>query len=115
MLESVLAPLRNWSPGFGNESELQLAIAERFTQAGVAFEREVSLSRVDRIDFLVGGIGIEVKTKGAENAIVRQLARYAQSPRVDALVLVTTRWTLSLPADLGGKPVHRLLLEGNAL
>jgi len=114
-VEATLAALRNWSPRFAHESDLQLAVAERFTQAGISFEREVALSAIDRIDFLVGDIGVEVKIKGAENAIMRQLMRYAQSTRICALVVVTTRWTLKLPETLHGKPVRRLLLEGNAL
>lgn len=70
------------------------------------FGQEVRLTATDRIDFMVGRVGIECKTQGGVAAVIRQLFRYAQHPDVDALVLLTTRAQLArVPAILNGKPV----------
>jgi len=95
----------------GCEDNLQQSMAAAFTRAGLAFEREVALSAADRIDFVLGEIGIEVKVDGSAPALIRQLQRYAQHGRLRALLVVTTRARLmQLPAELSGKPVHVLSL-----
>jgi hypothetical protein len=43
------------------------------------------------IDFLVGDVGLEVKTQGSVPAIFQQLQRYASFAAVRSLLLVTTR------------------------
>lgn len=90
-----------------SEDALQRGVAEVLAGAALAFTREVPLSRQDRIDFLVlGGVGIECKTKGSLSALVRQLHRYALASQVDALVVVTARAQLArLPPLLNGKPI----------
>ena len=65
------------------------------------------LAPTDRIDFLLGGVGIEVKVDGSTAQILRQLRRYASSPQIEHLVLVTNRARhRSLPAVIGGKPLR---------
>ena len=88
-----------------SEDELQLAIAEVFDAAGIAHEREVYLSSVDRPDFLIGDIAVEVKTKGSRAEVIRQLYRYASHSRVAAIVLATTRAQHRMPERISGKPV----------
>lgn len=96
-----------------DEDALQAGIAEALDQAGFAAEREVRLSDRDRIDLLVGDVGVEVKTNGTSIAAFRQCQRYAHSPRVAALILVTTRAAhTDLPATVGGKPLTVLPLLG---
>ncbi|HEX2679628.1 MAG TPA: hypothetical protein VHM19_23425 [Polyangiales bacterium] len=87
------------------EERLQLGIASALSTAGLELEREVVLAPGSRIDFLsANGIGIEVKIDGSETSVLRQLMRYAESDRVTALVLFTTRSKhLSMPAMLRGK------------
>jgi len=95
-----------------DEAELQEAIAEALRRDGIDFEREVSLAPGDRIDFLVGGVGIEVKLAGPPTAVLRQLSRYAASERVESLVLATiVARHATLPDELGGKPLHVVTLE----
>lgn len=89
-----------------DELRLQEEIAAVFAAAGVAFEREVMLTPKDRIDFLVGAVGIEIKVKGAAHAVARQLLRYAEHERIGELVLFTTRTQIVVPTTLGGKVVH---------
>jgi hypothetical protein len=60
-----------------------------------------------RIDFLVGRVGLELKTEGSVHEVMRQLRRYAESTRVDELVLLTSKVRLcGMPRTLGSKPVH---------
>lgn len=102
---------------FANEAELQAGLAEVFTRAEVPFEREVNLDKVregfrlllGRVDFLVAdSIALEVKVDGSSLQASRQLYRYAESPRVRGLVLVTSRGrhrtVISALRTVGGKP-----------
>lgn len=103
-LEQLRAHLAAGRYSFGNEDELQLAIADRLG-AGTdwSFTREHALSKADRIDFwmFTAGIGIEVKVRGGMSALIRQLHRYAQHPDVRGLLLVTSKPTLAtLPSRL---------------
>lgn len=112
-LRSVLLKGRLPAP---SEAILQEAIAATFTAAGIPFEREVCLSKKDRIDFLCEeGIGIEVKVDGGISDVTRQLHRYAQSERITRLVLVSTRMRLlTIPRELNGKHVEFIHLAGGA-
>lgn len=76
---------------FSNEKDLQDGIERVLRKKGVDFEREVALSPHDRIDFLAGNVGIEVKVDSAPNSVQRQLWRYAEHERIAVLILVTTR------------------------
>jgi hypothetical protein len=98
-----------------HEADLQLAIGDVLEGYGFLIQREVELSRGDRIDFMVGSLGIELKVKGAQNAVIRQLQRYAASDRVSALLLVTTRLQLvvGLPDALNGKPLASVAIPSS--
>lgn len=77
--------------------------------SGVLAQRERRLSDTDRIDFYVPAArtGIECKTDGSPNTVMRQLLRYTESELIDGLVLVTTRQKHRIiHSQLGGKPVH---------
>lgn len=94
------------------EEELQSAIASALTDSSVEFEREVELSKTDRIDFLVGTVGIEVKIKGSPTEVARQLNRYVQSPKIESLLLVTAKSShRGLPSSLNGKQIKVLYLN----
>jgi len=100
-----------------SEKVLQAAIHELLTEAGLDLDviREASLTERDRVDFLVRSVALEVKVDGSPNAVLRQLHRYAQSDRVGAILLVSTRARLTqLPCSLNGKPVRALHLIGGA-
>lgn len=68
------------------------------------------IKKGDRIDLLAGRVGIELKVDGGWAEVLRQLDRYAASPDVDALILITSRRRLAsgLPAELRGKPLASL-------
>lgn len=97
--------------GLGEEAYVQIAIQRLFTRERIQHGREVWLSKKDRIDFLVGTIGVEVKAQGGVGAVIRQLERYANCTGVSALVLVTTKSTLArIPTILCGKPAHAAVI-----
>lgn len=75
----------------GSEREMQMAIAKLLVENGIQFRPEARLSSRDRIDFLVGRVGIEVKHAGSYQQVASQLLRYAESDSVDAVLLVTDR------------------------
>ena len=97
------------------EADYQKGIELALSRTGTDVAREAVLSPRNRIDFLSGTVGIEVKTRGSRAAIIRQLGRYAREPRIEALILATpSRKILAgLPADILGIPVVGHLLEPN--
>jgi len=113
MMLSIAAALANTSFRADNEAVLQDAVAARFDQCRIEYEREVRLSGKDRIDFLVGNIGIELKVDGSLANLTRQLDRYAMSERIAELLVVSTRRTLCrVPTELRGKPVSVICVGG---
>jgi len=92
---------------FSSEADLQEAIEALYVQNGVSYVREARLNAKDRIDFMVGGIGVEVKVDSSLNSVQRQLWRYAASDAIDSLVLVTTKAAhKNLPEFITGKPLY---------
>lgn len=85
------------------EKSVQRQIADVLTAAALDFEDEVRLAKGDIIDFVVGRVGIEVKVAGSRRAILRQLERYAESDRIDSLILVGSI-AMGLPPLINGKP-----------
>ncbi len=113
----VLAQLSTMRVAIASEELVQSAIERALTDAGVAHKREVPLSRNDRIDFLVGSCGIEVKIQGSAASVQRQLQRYAKSERIVDLVLVTTKAQHGSKLDPAtiGKPLRVFTLWGAIL
>ncbi len=99
-----------------SEAELQVAVAEIFRMHGIAASREVRLSRGDRLDFLAGTVGIEIKVDGSLAALTRQLHRYAGLAEVSELLVVTTKSRLArVPREFGGKPIAVALLSSGVM
>lgn len=87
------------------EATLQEQIGQVLRDSGAEYRREVRLSSHDRIDFLLDGIGVEVKIKGSAKAIFRQCQRYCACDQVKAIILVTGR-SMGLPETIEGKPCY---------
>lgn len=103
---------------YHSEKELQQGVQIILGGMDLPFKAEYQLAPRDRIDFLVGDIGIECKSddsKGGTSlaSVTRQLMRYAQSPEVSHLILLTTMSKhKALPDSMNGKSlsvVHLLL------
>ena len=88
-----------------NEYQLHEHIAAALRDGGFVIQHEAVLGPRCRIDFLIDGVGIEVKRgKPQKAALLRQCARYLASEQLDALILVLDT-SVSLPRELGGKPL----------
>jgi hypothetical protein len=107
-VDAVVAVLARRQWRYRCEDDLQEAVADILAANGHIAFREVSLGRpYGRIDVLSGRVGIEVKVDGSVPAVIRQLAGYARSGRIDALVLVTSRAIhRRVPPVIGGIPVR---------
>jgi hypothetical protein len=107
----VLSELRG---PFSEEEKLRDAIA---IALGPHALREAKVGEHERIDFLVGRIGIEAKIRGTRSDVTRQLFRYAESPDIDEIILVTTRYqhTVRAPTALLGKPLTIVVCWGAML
>jgi hypothetical protein len=98
-------------PAVPAEGELHSIIMNAFLTHNLPARHEVSLGRGRRIDFLVGGVGVEIK-KGKPNAraLFAQLSRYAESPLVTELLCLVEK-SVFLPTTCGGKPLKTLSLN----
>lgn len=105
-VQTVILLLRAAAVDLSTEKRAQADVEEVFTRAGIAFEREVTLGPGDIVDFLTGGVAIELKLKGARKKdVYRQLCRYARHSSVTALVLASNM-SMGLPAEIEGKPAY---------
>jgi hypothetical protein len=104
--ERVVALLRAYRFDESSEDALQRGVDVVLRDTWFGFEREARLSARDRIDFLVGGLGIECKVDGSTAEVARQLERYAKLDAIDELVLVTTKNRhRAVPREMNGKRV----------
>ncbi|MGE4457152.1 MAG: hypothetical protein AB7E13_09455 [Arcobacteraceae bacterium] len=93
-----------------DEKRLQADICTAFDLHNIPYTREEPLDN-GVVDFMVGGLAIEVKIRGRASAmnIYRQLERYSQSDRVEAILLITSH-TMSIPETINNKPAYLLRL-----
>jgi len=107
----IVASLRGYRFNYSCEDDLQKALASVLTRCSIPFQREYVLSPKDRLDFLVGTTAIEVKIQGSLVEVVRQVQRYLQSPKIESVIVVTTRNThRRMPETMNGKTIHVLYL-----
>lgn len=110
--EAVLGALRTIRCGAAcSEEELHREAAAAFARAGLDARHEARLAPRCRIDFLVGGVGVELKkSRPAPAALRAQLARYAACDAVNELVVACPRG-VDMPRAIGGKRVTVIGLE----
>jgi hypothetical protein len=101
---------------FKNEKELQDEIGRMLDSDRVQYVREMHVGKNNILDFLLvaSRSALEIKTKGAEMAILRQLKRYADLAMIDEVILVCPR-PFRLPASLSGKPLHVVAIFGSMI
>jgi len=112
VLGAVCAALRELRSPFAlYESDIHQWVAQQLNQSGLDFRHEAVIGKGCRIDFLVDTVGIEIKKgKPNPNTVKAQLMRYAASPEISGLVVLTQR-SLRLPDHLLGKPVKVIPLS----
>ena len=97
------------------EEDVVSALKEALLGHGIPFDSEVIIAPHCRVDILVsGGIAIEVK-KGKPNSrgVAAQVKRYARSPVVNAVVLVTERGLGYHVHEAHGKRVEYVAVSSN--
>ena len=101
--------LKTYRYSVGTEDSFQRGVEQVLHRHRIPFLREHPLgSEFGRIDFYLPEpkFGIELKVKGSASEVLRQLHRYAQSPDVDALILMTARVGLAFrPMRINGREV----------
>lgn len=98
-----------------SEKQLQDRLEHVFLRWGMDFEREKSLSKKDRPDFLFSnGVALECKVDGGLQSHLRQMKRYAGHDAVTGVLLVSMR-PYQMPETLNGKPVACLNFAGKCL
>ena len=98
-------------PAQPEEYDIHAAVADALSEAGLAFVHEYRLEPRNRIDFLVGRVGIEVKKgRPATSDLTKQLRRYLAADALDGLIVVTQRVT-AVPEEICGKPVMLVSLN----
>ena len=108
-MEELCEILARYRFNHTSEVELQDGVAEVLGRHGLAFEREAALDGRDRIDFLVGATGIEIKVDGSLSLVTRQIHRYLQCERVAGIVVLTSRRKhANIPHEISKKPVRVL-------
>lgn len=106
MLGTIINLIRSAKIDLSNEKRSQSDLERLLTNLGIEFEREVRLTSTDIVDFMVGGIAIELKLHGSRKKhIYGQLNRYAKYDRVKTLVLASNM-SMGLPSQLNGKDVY---------
>ena len=106
MLEQVVVALRTIrAPLATDEYDLHQLARQALAQHGLPCTHEAVLAPRCRIDLLCGRVGIEIKRgRPTRTALLRQLLRYAQTGRLDALVVLSEQ-SVDLPDRLEGLPV----------
>ena len=112
----LTAILESYRFHFVTEKDLQDGIEKALKENGIDCQRETSISKASRPDFLVDGIAIEVKIKGQLSQLLRQIDRYAVQDDVKGVLVVgTPRWIHAIPQRLCEKEVRSLRLIGSLL
>ena len=110
-VSQIVQTVSNYRFDLSCEKRLQSDFAVALQAEGIPYTREVTLGELGIVDFMVGKIAIECKLRGQRKmSIYRQLARYAEHPDVELLVLVTNI-SMGLPQSINGKPAFYVSLS----
>lgn len=104
----IVRLLRQCRFDLSSEKHLQRGVEEVLKNMSVEFEREKRMDVRNIPDFLVaGGIVVECKlrNKWTKMDVYKQLARYAPSPSVTAIILAAN-FSMGMPGEIDGKPVY---------
>ncbi len=73
------------------ERKMQQAVEDLLIERKTGYQRERKIGIRDRIDFLCDRVGIETKVSGSYIEVAGQLLRYAESPDIDSIILITNK------------------------
>lgn len=112
MTERVVRALETIRCGAAcTEEQLHAQAARALEAEGLETRHEARLGPRCRIDFLCGGVGVEIKKSRPERAkLIAQLTRYAACEQIEVLVVAAPRG-VNLPRTIGGKTVTLVALE----
>lgn len=110
--DSVVAAIQGYLIPVDSEAAMQATIQQVLEKAAFPYSREVVLSEKDRIDFMVGDVGIECKIAGSFSSVAEQVGRYLQNSSVKSLILVTSRASHNRICYDCGKPFRVLVVSG---
>ena len=110
--ETVIAAILGFRIPSDTEAAMQKTIQQVLDRSGIPHTREVILSEKDRIDFMVGTIGIECKIAGSFSLVAAQVSRYLQNSAVNSLILVTSRASHTRICYACEKPFRVLVVNG---
>jgi hypothetical protein len=106
----LVALIRSARIDLSSEKRAQADLEQVLSSAGIEFQREEPLTATDIVDFLVAGIALELKLRGArKKEVYRQLCRYARNPRVNS-ILLASNVSMGLPARIEGKDAYLVKL-----
>jgi hypothetical protein len=100
---------------FRSEAEMQQAVADLLAEERLGAVSQPRLGPLDRPDFMIGTLLVELKRDGSAAALERQLRRYAVHDEVGGIVVVTNRARHRvIPREISGKPVRVAWISGAA-
>lgn len=108
-IQSILFHLRRKRFELQNEKSLQLQMFDFLKPIFPEIQREFILDKKNTIDFLLFGIGMEVKIKGSKMSIYKQCERYCKFEEIKSLILITNR-SMGFPESINGKDCYVLNL-----
>lgn len=108
--EQIVLILKKYRFNLSDEKLLQAELEEILLRNyGERMFREKRLDKKNIIDFLIDGIGIEVKIGGSKKAIYQQCVRYCSFEEVKSLILVTNV-AIGFPKEINKKDCFVLKL-----
>ena len=112
MTDAVLSALREIRLPYAlYEMDIHWHVRQALEAAGIPFTHEAKLSKGCRIDYLAGGVGIEIK-KGKPNPkrLMAQLERYLASDALQSIVVVGWH-SVRIPPEINGKRAEQVALS----
>lgn len=120
-LDQLAAKILQTHIRYATEAEMQQDVELLLARDGFEFKREFKLSSRDRVDFLVThesrNVALECKISGSPVSVMSQLARYAESSKIDGVLLVSSRRVLLASEafreqEILGKPLRGVWVGG---
>ena len=112
MTESVLGALREIRIPYAlYEMDIHHHVLQALETNGIPCIHEARISKGCRIDYLAGGVGIEIKKgKPREKQLIRQLERYLACDALESMIVVSWH-SVCIPSAINGKRVELISLS----